>query len=132
MIFNVLAQKKQYGRGILPQFRLSMKYLTTVIAACLVALPSAAEAQTTDGETSQDVTYSEMINVGAGSAVVEKPTGDTYFYSPDHTVGVWVNGSSFTDDSGDERLRVFVASPTIFQIGGSSLSTPPRRQRNNE
>ena len=128
MICNILAQKKQYGRGFLPQSRLSMKYLTTVMAACLVALSSTTEAQTTGGKTSQDVTYSEMINVGGGPAVVENPTGDTYFYSPDHTVGVWVNGSSFTNYSSDESLRIFVTSPTIFQIGGSSVynGTPPQ------
>lgn len=94
---NVLAQRKQHGREILPQLQLSMKYLITVFAASLVAFSSTTEAQTTGGETTLDVTYSEMINVGAGPAVIENPTGDTYFYSPDHTVGVWVNGSSFTN-----------------------------------
>ena len=118
MICNILAQKKQYGRGILPQFQLSMKYLTTVIAACLVALPSTTEAQTTDGETSQDITYSEVINVG-DQTVSRNIPGDTKFGPSNQTVGIWVNGGQFSDDTTSNSVTIY--SDAVFQIGGDKL-----------
>lgn len=115
---NILAQKRQKGRGILPQAPLSLKYLTAVVAACCIGAPYPSEAQT--AVTPSDQTISELINVGEQN-VNKEISGDTKFYSPDHSVGVWVNGGSFTDDAGGSQQHTYVLSPTIFQIGGETL-----------
>ena len=113
---NILAQRKQHGREILPQLHLSMIYLTTVIAASLVTLSGSLYAQTTAGGTS-DTNLSELIHIGAGQTSKKDYSS---FYSTSQTVGVWVDGGHFVDAfSGAGGSSVH--SPAIFQIGGSKL-----------
>ena len=63
---NILAQKKQHGHEKLVRCPSPMKYLTTIISACLMALPLTAQAQTTAPGISEHNTVTELITPGLG------------------------------------------------------------------
>ena len=117
---NILAQKKQHGHEKLVRCPSPMKYLTTIISACLMALPLTAQAQTTAPGISEHNTVTELITPGRGpwSNLTTLDTGRGGFPSfgtDEHkVVGVWVNGGSFTDTT----MMPKVSSPTLFQVGG--------------
>ena len=127
MICNILAQKKQHGHEKLVRCPSSMKYLTTIISACFMALPLTAQAQTTAPGISDQGTVFKLLVPGEDSCpntvtVKGQKSLPSFFYNPKAPalVGVWVkHGGSFTED----RDYTKVGSTTLFQIGGSAQYT---------
>ena len=126
---NVLAQKRQMGNKPILLHHSSVKRLTGVLLVCFVVCPHMTNAQPPDTSSLNGTTLSEFINVGPGRTVNKDISDFTNFYSHSQTVGVWVDGGLFTDDTGKaDQKQIQIFSPAIFQVGGKRLydTDPPQ------
>lgn len=126
---NILAQKRQMGNKPILLHHSSVKRLTVVLLVCLVVCPHMTSAQPPDTSSLNGTTLSEFINVGPGQTVNKDISDFTNFYSHSQTVGVWVDGGLFTDDTGKaDQKQIQIFSPAIFQVGGKRLydADPPQ------
>lgn len=121
---KVIARTNKRGPEGFPDLPSSWNHLTAVVTACLLSLPYAADAQTTETTASLTTTIDKLYVLGQGRqsdtmTVTSEAKENTpnYASSADgKTVGAWVNGGKFTDNA----ANAMIAAPTLFQVGGNA------------
>lgn len=121
---KAIVKTNKKGPEGFPDLPSSWHHLTTLVAACLLALPYAANAQTSETTTSLTTTIDKLYVLGHGRqsdtmtvTTETKENTPNYASSADgNPVGAWVNGGKFTDNA----ANAMIGAPTLFQVGGNT------------